>query len=343
MKIIKPITLAICVAMLLVPLTAGAAASASPTGGGYAQMAYDSESGLVILYGGQKTGDYQDPANYLHETWTFDPITHVWTQVFPAVSPGGSSGGSMTYDSQADRCILSIVADDYSALQTWAYDANTNTWTRLADGPRVAVGQRIVYDSKADRIILFGGFGPPWTYGQGIFHETWAYDYNTDTWTNMQPRSYPPGRNYQGMTYDSRADRVVMWGKVYFHPNKAVVWTYDYNTNVWQSFAYTNGPALRDYINLVYDERADRVIMYGGYDYGNDETWIYNLNTHTWKPMQPTNNPGLLSRYSMVYASNVNRTILYGGQEGPTYDIYKTDTWSYSLRFDRWTNISPGQ
>lgn len=342
MKIIKLATIAVWAVMLLVPPTGGGAAGISPNAGGYTQMAYDSESGLVVLYGGQKTGDYLDPANYLHETWTFDSIAHAWTQMFPAASPGGSSGGSMTYDSKADRCILSIVADDYGTLQMWAYDANINTWTQLADGPKVMIGQRIVYDSESDRTILFGGFGPPWTWGQGIFDETWVYDYNTDTWTDMQPRVRPPGRNYQGMTYDSRADRVVMWGKVYFHPNKNVVWTYNYNSNTWQSFAYTYGPGMRDYIDLVYDERADRIIMYGGYDFGSSETWVYNLNTHAWKRMQPRNNPGVLSRYSMVYASNVNSTILYGGQDGPTYDVYKTGTWSYSLRFNRWTNISPG-
>lgn len=341
MKILKLVTVVICAVALLVPLSGGGATGISPNAGGYTQMAYDSESGLVVMYGGQKTGNYQDPANYLRETWTFDPIARVWTQMFPAASPGGTSGGSMTYDSQADRCILSIVAEDYSALQTWAYDANNNVWTQLADGPKVMVGQRIVYDSESDRIILFGGFGPPWTYGQGIFDETWVYDYDTDTWTEMKPKVHPPGRNYQGMTYDSRADRVVMWGKVYFHPNKDVVWTYDFNTNTWQSFPYTNGPALRDYIDLAYDARADRIIMYGGYDYGSNETWIYNLNTHAWRQVQPPANPGALSRYSMVYANNVNKTILYGGQPGPTYDQYATDTWAYNLRFNRWTHIAP--
>jgi hypothetical protein len=132
-----------------------------------------------------------------------------------------------------------------------------------------------------------------------------------------------------------------MWGKVYFHPNKNVVWTYDFNANTWQSFPYTNGPALRDYIDLAYDARADRIIMYGGYDYGSNETWIYNLNTHAWRQVQPPANPGVLSRYSMVYANNVNRTILYGGQEGPTYDVYVKDTWAYNLRLNRWARISP--
>jgi hypothetical protein len=343
MKNLKLFSVLILAVMLLLPQAAGAATGDTPAAGGYTQMCYDSESQVLVLYGGQQTGDYQDPANYLHETWTFDPVTYVWTKMFPSTSPGGSSGGYMIYDSRADRCILSIVDDNYTELQTWAYDVDTNTWEQLADGPRVMVGQRLVYNSKADRTILFGGYGPPWTFGQGILDETWAYNYNTNTWTNMNPRHQPAARNYQGMAYDSRADRVVMWGKVYYHPNKDLVWTYDYNTNTWQSFAYTNGPGMRDYIDLVYDARADRIIMYGGYDYGSTETWTYNLNTHTWKQMQPLNNPGARSRYSMVYVKDLNKAILYGGQDGPTYDIYKTDTWSYSLRTNTWTNIAPGQ
>src|SRR5512138_820509 len=57
----------------------------SPTARGYHQMTYDSESGLVVLYGGQ-TGYWLDPAQQSQETWTFDPDTSVWTQMFPAVS-----------------------------------------------------------------------------------------------------------------------------------------------------------------------------------------------------------------------------------------------------------------
>ncbi len=356
MKAVKLIGLLLSAVMLLGVLTAAAPQGASPTAAGYTQMTYDTKAGLVILYGGQSSGvPWYDPLGWCRETWTFDPETHIWVQKFPAVSPEGHSGGDMTYDSKAGVSILSILPDDWllgrpiAPLQTWAYDAQTNVWTRLADGPKPLVGQRIVYDSESDRIIMFGG--ADLTTFKNI-NETWVYDYNTDTWTDMQPAVSPRARNYQGMVYDAKADRVVMWGGGASRADlkgadNAAVWTYDYNTNTWQEQENRKDtPSIRAYIHLAYDAKADRIIMYGGYDYGNNETWTYDLNTDTWQQMHPPTNPGMLSRYSMVYANDVNRTILFGGQEGPTNYAnpqYKTDTWSYNLRADRWTNISPGQ
>jgi Galactose oxidase, central domain len=329
----------VVVAMLMFPI-AGDSMGISPTARGYGQMTYDSESEQVVLYGGQ-TGYWQDPTQQSHETWIFEPESNVWTQMKPSDTPRGCCGGDMTYNSRADRSILSVLSDDWSTLETWAYDANSDTWEQLADGPWRMVGQRIVYDSESDRIIMFGGF----TLTSFKFvDETWAYDYHTNTWTNMQPRIHPSGRNYVGMVYDSKADRVVLWGdwqRNYTAATDESVWTYDFNTNTWQEFQHKkDGPAVRDYITLAYDEKADKIVMYGGYDYGNDETWIYDLNSDTWQPIQLSNNPGPLSRYMMVYVRDINRTVLFGGQDGPNHFQYKADTWLYNLRQNKWVNAS---
>src|SRR5512145_3445312 len=94
----------------------------SPTARGYHQVTYDTESKRVIVYGGQTGNFFQDPIYLSHETWSFDPDTNIWTLMSPAVSPGGSSGGDMTYDSKRDLSILSVISDDFSRLETWAYD-----------------------------------------------------------------------------------------------------------------------------------------------------------------------------------------------------------------------------
>jgi hypothetical protein len=330
--------------IMLFLLTAAGKAGISPSARGYHQISYDTESERVILYGGQTGNFILDPIHLSHETWSFDPDTNVWTQMSLAMSPGGSSGGDMTYDSRRDLSILSVISDDFSTLQTWAYDANADTWTRLADGPRNMVGQRIVYDSESDRIIMFGGFDFS-TFK--LVDEIWVYNYDKDEWMNMpQSRVHPQARNFHGMVYDSKADRVVVWGdwqRNYTPATDESIWTYDFNTNAWQKFEHKkDGPAVRDYIMLAYDAKADKIIMYGGYDFGNDETWIYDLNTNAWQQKQPVNNPGIISRYGMLYVKDVNRTILFGGQDGATYFQYKGDTWSYNLKANKWVNMIPG-
>lgn len=252
-----------------------------------------------------------------------------------------SSGGDMTYNSKRERIVLSVITDDWSALQTWEYDVNTNSWDQLKDGPYPMVGQRIVYDSESDRVIMFGGF--ELTKFQFV-HETWVYDYTEEAWMNMKPKVHPSGRNYHGMTYDSKADRVVVWGdwnKNYTNGTDESVWTYDYNTNTWQELKHKkDGPVVRDYMMLVYDEKADKVIMYGGYEYGNDETWAYDLNDNSWQRMQTTDNPGVLSRYTMVYANNINQTILFGGQIGDQRFVYTPEIWYYKFKTDKWSNMT---
>jgi hypothetical protein len=86
----------------------------------------------------------------------------------------------------------------------------------------------MVYDAESDRSIMFGG-SPGGS-------ETWAYDYNTDTWTNMEPSIGPGDRSRHAMVYISAADRVILFGgqvgsTEYIYINET--WTYDLNTNTW--------------------------------------------------------------------------------------------------------------
>jgi hypothetical protein len=154
----------------------------------------------------------------------------------------------MAYDTAADRTILAemYALDPTKPLglgkssQTWAYDANTDTWTNLH--PQVArsdlLGPGMVYDSRADRMILFGGIQLPLPAGATslqdfVFrNETWAYDFKTNTWTNLQPKVSPAGRDFFQITYDATADRVLVFGGA-ANTEDSQLWVYDYNANTW--------------------------------------------------------------------------------------------------------------
>jgi hypothetical protein len=300
-------------------------------------MAYDSESKQVILFGGN-TGDPVTKDNQKTDTWAFDPVTKQWEQMSLSTHPEGFVG-DMTYNSKADLVILVINTNpltpdffDYQITQTWAYDFNTNTWTQLADGPSGRLGAKIAYDSESDVTILFGGYS---LITDQFFNETWAYDFNTDTWTLRHPSTTPKDQNYQAMAYDSKADRVVNWGG----ETEKGLWTYDYNTDTWEELKLENEPGAIYYCGFTYNENAGLFILFGGTRMGSNETWTYELNSNTWKQLQPVQNPGELSHLTLVYDPITDQAIFFGGQIGPTQWSYSGETWSLDLKKNTWTNI----
>ena len=308
-------------------------------------MAYDSESGQVIMFGGQRDGDPEDPATASGATWAYDVAANQWSQMMPPTGPRGGAVGT-AYDIASDRVIIfgSVPEEElggYSAdyNETWAYNYNTNTWTRLADGPVKHLGARIAYDAESDRIILFGGMNPLGRY----YDDTWAYDYNSDTWTNMEPAISPPGRAEQGMSYDSKSDRVLTYGGVNLQ-NKPfeTLWAYDFNTDTWQEMVPGEQPfpGYREYNTLVYDSESDRSILFGGVtqEQSSGEVWIYEYGTNTWTRMESSLNPGKTSRHAMVYIPATDRSILFGGWAGSFEE--RNETWSYDLNTNTWTNMT---
>lgn len=314
----------------------------NPLARGYVSLAYDMKSDRVILFGGQ-TGDYTEAASYNGETWAYDPANNQWTQINPSVSPGGRTAAELVYDSESGQIIMfggcgNPSFSSWGKGDTWSYNYNANTWTEMAKGPSRHVGPRLAYDSESDRVILFGGYDM----NDFFYNDTWAYDFNTDTWTEMKPQSSPPGRNFQAMTYDSKADRVLVWGglNTFGTPVDESVWAYDYNANSWQEIKHGEPyPRGRDYPVMVYDQAADRTILFGG-SIGGDETWGYDYNSNTWTKLEPATAPGETSRHAMVYAVVANRVILFGGQAGSEMFDFRNETWAYDSDKVTWTNVT---
>ncbi len=319
-----------------------------PPGSGYHAMAYDTESRRAILFGGQ-TGDISNhPEIFLSaETWAYDPARNFWRKMAPKLSPPPMAAQAMAYDSESDRVILhggGGVFDkekmgDAVLEQTWAYDFNANTWTKMSDGPP-RLGHRMAYDRESDRIIVFSGF----CFLDGEFRavqETWAYDFNSDTWTEMKPAQSPAARIYCGMAYETESDRVILWGGfISKEIQDSSIWTYDLNTNTWSELIPESGPQPRSYLAMAYDEHASRIVLFGGMDDGNAETWAYDHNGNTWAELHSDGTPGRLSRMPMVYIPEARRVVLFGGQLDSRQYAYSDATWLYDLKTNAWTDVT---
>lgn len=101
--------------------------------------------------------------------------------------PDCRDSAAVAYDSKSDRMIVSGGHYNVGSDETWAYDYNTNTWTKLQ--PNTVPGKlsalAMVYAPTVDRVILFGG--QVGTSDSNYTGETWSYDFSTNAWTDVTP------------------------------------------------------------------------------------------------------------------------------------------------------------
>jgi N-acetylneuraminic acid mutarotase len=299
-----------------------------------------------MLYGG-----FNATWDHLGDTWAYQYSANTWTDRAPSTSPPATGGHCLSYDLDSRQIIFfggHLSGSDTTLVmyhETWAYDYASNTWTNrtTATHPASCSWGDMTYVVQAEREIMFGGL----TDGATYLDDTWAYDYDTNTWTDRAPASSPPGRFDHRMVYDSESDKVILVGGVGLGGVLLDdVWAYDYDTNTWTE--RTSFPTIIAAHGLAYDSAMDCVILYGGTrNFGEtdirDDTWTYDYNTDTWAQLTPDPHPPEACRTYMTYDEGAERTILFGFR-GPQPDpVYYEHTWAFHF-FDlsTTTTIVPG-
>jgi len=109
----------------------------------------------MIVYGGQHTGPLDD-------IWALDLDSDTWTDLTPAVKPGGRYFTALVHDVANHRAtVFGGQGISTSSNEVWAFDLWTNLWTLLVpDGtpPSPRYGSAGIYDQANDRMVVFGGF-----------------------------------------------------------------------------------------------------------------------------------------------------------------------------------------
>jgi N-acetylneuraminic acid mutarotase len=217
--------------------------------------------------------------------WVYDRATNVWEARETEAGPTELLGASMVYDAGSDRMIVFggfMIGSDVNA-QTWAYDTDSNTWEPMHPKPHPSARNyySMAYDAESDRVILFGGDD-----GVDVLGDTWAYDYDSDSWTNMTPTRSPASRDYSWMVYDSSGDRMLLFGGSNDMETATFddTWTYDFNDNIWTRVE-VGGPTARAWHAMAFDAETRSIILFGGglaREEFTAETWIYDARANTW-------------------------------------------------------------
>jgi hypothetical protein len=139
----------------------------------------------------------------------------------------------------------------------------------FATNPSPRTGARMTWDREENVGVLFGGRGP-FDGATGLPHdndETWLF--NGTRWLQRFPAVKPPGRSDHTMTFDSKRNRVVMFGgrRETVDIDSVATFlgdTWFYKDETWTAATPATSPEARQFADMAYDPTLDRIILYGG-------------------------------------------------------------------------------
>jgi len=241
-------------------------------------MIWEDTQAKAILFGGFAN------AFALKDTWAYDSASNTWVNRSPVDSPPTLRRHAMVYDPIHQKVILFGGYNGTRYLnETWSYDYATNQWTNLnPSNPPPARGcHGMSYDQAHERVLLFGGWDQV---GPTVRGDTWAYDYDANAWTNLNPCNSPSPRLEVSMEYVSSIQKILLFGGTWAWENRNnELWSYDWEANRWDLLPLTDRPSARSAQVMAFDSYNNQMILFGGNDGTRDlnDTWILSSTSST--------------------------------------------------------------
>ena len=191
---------------------------------------YDESRGRVFVWGG-----FDNMGNRPIEAWEWDGQLRVWTDrspsPIPRAWPTGRDGHNMAYDPISDRVLLYGGYDGEYFGDLWAWEGTSGTWANLTPTPlpqswpqaRHSVAMAVAMG--LNRLVIFGG------YAGDIRGDLWERDLPQGGWRERTPKSqdehWPGARSGSAMAWDSRRERLLLFGGFGREAVGNAVWEWD--------------------------------------------------------------------------------------------------------------------
>lgn len=240
--------------------------------------------------------------------------------------PSARTTPGMVFDEVSRRAILfggatpafvrgeEQFARDY-INETWAW--NGRRWVQLfpAASPPPRGGFAFVWDSFADRALLFGGVG------SGLMPVGGTWEYRNGVWTELDVPNEPEARKYPSAAFDRVRNKVVLFGgyrtEVTIDPktgkelriDHALRDTWEFDGTTWTKIG-DDGPDVTSSV-MVYDGTRDETLLLGMKL--DSTTVMYRYAAGAWEAVTPAKLPTCLSRTAAVWQEHSGNVLLYGG------------------------------
>ncbi len=301
-------------------------------------LAYDAQSGAVVLFDGLAGCAPNLPTAAQTDTWTF--LNGTWTNRTAnlTVTPSPRFMVAMAFDVSDGYLVLfgGLSASGISLNDTWIWSNLSWTHVKTTVAPSQRFQARMVYDAADGYLVLFGG--SPTEGAASYLNDTWSY--HAGSWTQIAVRNgvAPSPRRAAGIAYDPQMNAVVLFGGV--DPNaNALGDTWTYHNGTWTNLTSTllAAPSPRWDFGMTYDAGVNAILLFGGCTslgcYSMDgDTWAFANGTWTNLTAYLGTSPSPRGAISLAYSSESNLTVFFGGA---AYNGRLADTWIYAA-----TNLS---
>ncbi len=221
--------------------------------------------------------------------------------------------------------------------ETWEWAPGAKEWSRVVNNQQKNPGKRnshtMVWDSKKERMILFGG-----NRGEHYLNDTWVYDSKTRVWAQLQTTANPPGRSQHGMVYEPQRDEILLFGGRSFGSQPLHdTWALDLGTLKWNLLAKPNGtpqPQARDHVQMARDPLSEITVL-RGHSLGNglpDETWHFDQESRSWIRVELEVQPKFASHGMLCAVEAAGGLLFLSGDFGGK-------TWLYQPSTQAWTQL----
>lgn len=234
---------------------------------------YDPAGHRMITWSGLGPGN-----TFYNDAWAFDLTTNTWTALSPSGGPPAIRYGAAGVYDPATGDLVTFAGFTFQGRfeDVWRLDATAETWTDVsapaASSPLKRCLHSASYDAYNHRLIMYGG------QNGGALNDIWAFDLDTQTWTDLTPSVFPVGRWFPAHVYDAANHRSTIFGGDTGAGKSNEVWLFDLWTDEFTLMMPAGTPpSERDGAVAVYDGALDRMVVFGGKDTDvSSEVWALN-------------------------------------------------------------------
>ena len=235
----------------------------------------------------------------------------------------------------------------------------------LAGGKNNPTGrgeQGAIFDPCNQRVILFGGndqqpeqcasFG-----AKNYLGDTWGYSLEFKNWYRIETQTAPSARGRFVYAFDTKRKNMVIFGGRFRAGGSGnytmynETWSFNVVSDEWEEIKVTGDkPIARINSAMVYDEKNDRFIMFGGNSSASglsfsplNDTWIFTPSDNKWEKIQTANSPSRRLYHSMAIDTASNKAIVYsGGDENAFVGPFTDDLHALDLDTLSWEKLYTG-